>query len=141
VSSSILLSVLPNYSVESTKHTKQRVATHCDLIDFSYPGEVADPGAYLCRHVLGKDPSLLEIILVLLLGVPTLLIDTIDHHGVQLHLDVLFLPEGILQEVPLQFLEGDHLTQGEGRLPCQDIHPHLHAGDLLFAENHHHLGH
>ncbi|XP_066395662.1 uncharacterized protein [Miscanthus floridulus] len=50
-------------------------------------------------------------------------------------------PRGILQEAHLQFLEGDHLTQGEGHLPCQDIHPHLHAGGLLFAENHHHLGH
>lgn len=120
---------------------KQRQATHGNLIDSSFPGEVADPGAYLCRHVVGKDLFLPEIILVLLLGVPALLIDTVDHHGVQLHLDVLFLPEGILQEAHLQFLEGDHLTQGEGHLPCQDIHPHLHAGGLLFAENHHHLGH
>lgn len=107
---------------------------------FPHPGEVADPGVYLCRPVVGKDLFLPESVLDLLPGVPALLIDIVDHHGVQLHLDALLLPEGILQEVPLQFLEGDHLIQGEGHLHCQGTHLHLHAGDLLFAENHHRLG-
>lgn len=104
----------------------------------SFSVEIADPGAHHYRLVVGKDPFLPEGVLDLLTDVHPLLIDTIDHHGVQLHLDVQILLEEILQEVQLQFLDGDHLTPGEGHR--RDIHPHLPAGDLMFAENHHCLG-
>uniref|UniRef100_A0A0A8XXR2 Uncharacterized protein n=1 Tax=Arundo donax TaxID=35708 RepID=A0A0A8XXR2_ARUDO len=105
-------------------------------------GEVTDPGAYLCHHVVGKDLFLPEDVLDLLPGVPLLLIDSIDHRNAQLHPEVLFLPEGILQEVRLQFLDGVHLIPGEDHLHCQDIRPHLLIGDLLIlTENHHLLGH
>uniref|UniRef100_A0A0A9GSM8 Uncharacterized protein n=1 Tax=Arundo donax TaxID=35708 RepID=A0A0A9GSM8_ARUDO len=105
-------------------------------------GEVADQGAYLCHHVVGNDLFLPEDVPDLLTGVPPLLIDSIDHHDAQLHPGVLFLPEDILPEAHLLFLDGGHLIPGEDHLYCQDIHLHLLVGDLLMlAENHHLLGH
>jgi hypothetical protein len=80
-----------------------------------FSGKIADR----CRPmVIGKDLFLPEDVIDLLTDVHPQLIDTIDRRSVQLHLDVQFLPEGIIQEVFLQFLDGDHLIPGEGHLRC-----------------------
>lgn len=64
-------------------------------------GNIADPEAHLCRPVVGSDLFLLGGVLHPLPGIPFLLRDGKDQHDVQLHLDVLFPPEGILQEMLL----------------------------------------
>lgn len=53
-----------------------------------------------------------------------------DHHDVQFHLDVLFLPEGILLELLLQYLGGDHPIPGD-HLQYRD--PHRLGGDFLLG--------
>lgn len=60
-----------------------------------------------------------------------------DHHDVQLHLDVLFLPEGIPQESLLQCLGGGHRIPGDH---LQYLDPHHLGGDFLLGEDLHHLG-
>ncbi|WVZ56406.1 LOW QUALITY PROTEIN: hypothetical protein U9M48_006945 [Paspalum notatum var. saurae] len=108
-------------------------------MDFKRSSRTKNRGSHRSRTTSlsprGKDLFLPESVLDLL-AIPALLIDTIDHHDIQLHPEILRLPEGSLQEKPLQLL-GDHLIQGEDHLCYQDIHLHLHGGDLLSVENHH----
>lgn len=89
-------------------------------------GNIADLGAHLCHPVVGNGLFLRGGVLHPLLGK--------DHHDVQFHLDVLFLHEGILQELLLQYLGGGHRTPGD-HLQYRD--PHHLGGDFIFGEDLH----
>lgn len=89
-------------------------------------GNIADLGAHLCHPVVGNDLFLRGGVLHPFLGK--------GHHDVQFHLDVLFLPEGILRELLLQYLGGGHRIQGD-HLQYRD--PHHLGGDFICEEDLH----
>jgi len=95
-------------------------------------GNVTDPGACHCRPVVGNDLFLQGGVLHPLPGIPFLSRDGKDHHGVQFHLDVLLLPESILQEVLLQCLGAGRRIPGD-HLQYRD--PHHLVGDFIFGGN------
>jgi len=87
-------------------------------------GNIADLGAHLCHPVVGND----------LRGGALHPLPGKDHHGVQFHLDLLFLPEGIHQELLLQYLGGGHRIPGD-HLQYRDPH-HLDKNFILGEDLH-----
>uniref|UniRef100_A0A0D9VSE6 PWI domain-containing protein n=1 Tax=Leersia perrieri TaxID=77586 RepID=A0A0D9VSE6_9ORYZ len=102
-------------------------------------GNPTGPGASPCHPVVGDDLFLPGGILHLLPGIPFLLTDSNGLQGVRFHLDVLFLHEGVLQEVPLQSPgEGHHIL--EDHPLYQDTDPRHLVVDIIFGGNLHLLG-
>uniref|UniRef100_M8B9U9 Uncharacterized protein n=1 Tax=Aegilops tauschii TaxID=37682 RepID=M8B9U9_AEGTA len=105
------------------------VALGCVLASNSSTRNIEDLGAHLCRPVVGNG--------LFLQGGALHPLPDKDHHDVQLHLGVLFPPEGIPQELLLQCLGGGHRIPGDH---LRYLDPHHPGGDFPLGEDLHHLG-